>query len=97
MKKYIVGFLKGLLSPVFFLIDAVFTVKDIKAFRAIVFMVLLFAYVLGGLTYDLVKEYGSIAFHRWFKTEIMEKPIPVTNINSDIPNTESTNNEDKLN
>jgi len=35
--------------------------------------ILIMIYVLGMFTGDTIKEYGSIAWHKWFKTEIMEE------------------------
>jgi len=85
--------MKTLVKILFFLIDPLRKIKDPKAFRGVMIVYIILCMVIGHAVVELGQEYIPIAWHKIFKTDVMDKPAPVTVINSDLPNIESTVNE----
>ena len=77
--------IKAILNAFFIFIDPLLTVKDLKAFRAVQTLIMVVCFITGHFVIDTAKTYVPIAFHKWFKAEVMTEP-PVTQINSDLPN-----------
>jgi len=50
-------------------------IKSKAVIKFIFVLVMLISYLLGGITFDIAKEYSSIAFHKWFKDDVMTKNI----------------------
>ena len=85
--------MKKLVKMLFFMIDPLHSIKELKAFRGVMVVYIILCFMIGHGVIELGQEYVPIAWHKIFKDDVMEKPIPVTPINSDLPEIESTDKE----
>jgi len=68
--------------------DSIRNITDKKAFRVLILSLILNLLMIGNDIVDIGKQYIPIAFHKWFKTEVMETTQEPTMVNSDLPNEE---------
>lgn len=71
--------MKTIVKILFFFIDPLRDIKDLKAFRGVMCVYIILSMLIGHGLVTIAKEYIPVAWHKVFKNEVMIKGENVEN------------------